>query len=396
MNVLVVATKAPWPAIDGGRVLLLNTLQALAAAGCRLTLVAPVDPGRFDLSEVARELSSFCAPVLVPAAPLSPAAALLRAGGAPLSIARHTLPAVRLEVERRLAAERFDLVHAEQLQALPQADAAFARKIPVVLRAQNVESDLWAATARRRRGLRGWLLRGEARKLAAWEGEAVRRADATLALTAEDAARLHELSGGAGNVGVVRAAFPDLPPGTGRLEGDPAVTLFGSQGWLPNEESTAWFAAEVWPAVRAACPGAVLHLFGSEAFGSEAFGSAAPGAVLHPSPQDSAEVYVPGSILAVPLRIASGVRIKILEAWARGVPTVATPAALSGLEVEDGREALVASDARGFAAAIGRIHREPGLVAALVEAGSRARRERHDPAVVAGRLMAEYEEAVAD
>jgi hypothetical protein len=386
VNVLVVATKAPWPAIDGGRFLLLNTLQALAA-GCRLTLVAPVDPGRFDLAAVARELAPFCTPALVPAAPLSPAAALHRAGGAPLSIARHTLPAVRAEVERRLAAERFDLVHAEQLQALPQAEPAFARKVPVVLRAQNVESDLWAATARRGRGLRGWLLRGEARKLAAWEGEAVRRADATLALTAEDAARLRELAGGAGNVGVVRAAFPDLPPGTGRLEGDPAVTLFGSRGWLPNEESTAWFGAEVWPAVRAACPGAVLHLFGAEAFGS-----AAPGAVLHPSPQESAEVYAPGSILAVPLRIASGIRIKILEAWSRGVPVVATPAALSGLETEDGREALVAGDARGFAAVIGRIHREPGLASALVQAGRRARRERHDPAVVAGVLVKEYRE----
>ncbi len=386
MNVLVVATKAPWPAIDGGRFLLLNTLEALAAAGCRPTLVAPVDPGRFDLSEVARELSSFCTPALVPAAPLSPAAAFLRGAGAPLSIARHSLPAVRAEVERRLAADRFDLVHAEQLQALPQAEPAFARKIPVVLRAQNVESDLWAATARRGKGLRGALLRREARKLAEWEGRAVRRAAATLALTAEDAARLSELAGGEGKVGVVRAAFPDLPPGTGRLEGEPAVTIFGSQGWLPNAESTAWFAAEVWPAVHDRCPGAILHLFGSEA----------PGAAAHPAPKDSAEVYAPGSILAVPLRIASGVRIKILEAWARGVPVVATPAALAGLEAVDGRDVLVARDAQEFAAAIDRIHCEPGLAAALVEAGRRARRERHEPAAVAGRLMAEYEEAVAD
>src|SRR4029077_20672709 len=211
-----------------------------------------------------------------------------------------------------------------------------------------------------------------------------RRADATLALTAEDAARLRELAGGAGTVGVVRAAFPDLPPGTGRLEGDPAVTLFGSQGWLPNEESTAWFVAEVWPAVRAACPGAMLHLFGS----------AAPGAILHPSPEDSAEVYAPGSILAVPLRIASGVRIKILEAWARGVPVVAPPAALAGLEAEDGREALVARDTSGFARAIARLHQEPGLVDSLIEAGRRARRERHEPGLVAGRLVAAYREAI--
>jgi hypothetical protein len=384
LSVLVLATKAPWPAVDGGRFLLLNTLQALAAAGCRLTLVAPVDPARFDLSEVARQLSAFCTPVLVPAVPLTPFAAVLRSGGAPLSVARHTLPAVRREVERLLAAERFDVVHAEQLQALLQAEPAFQRGIPVVLRAQNVESDLWAETARRGRGWRGFLLRREARKLAAWEGGAVSRAAVTLALTQEDAARLRELSGGE-KVEVVRAAFPELPPGTGRLAGEPVVTVFGSRGWLPNEESTVWFAAEVWPAVRAVLPGAVLHLFGAPP------GLEGAGIAVHPSPEDSAEVYAPGSILAVPLRIASGVRIKILEAWARGVPVVATPAALAGLEAEDGREALVARDASEFARAIKRLHREPGLAEALVEAGRQARRERHEPGVVAGRLIEEYE-----
>jgi hypothetical protein len=384
LNVLVVATKAPWPPVDGGRFLLLNTLEALAAAGCRLTLVAPVDPARFDLARVARELAPWCRPRLVPAAPLPPAMALVRSAGAPLSIARHRLPAVRREVERLLAAERFDLVHAEQLQALPQAEPAFKRGIPVVLRAQNVESDLWAETARRGRGLKGWLLRREAAKLAAWEGEAVRRAAATLALTEEDASRLRGLSGG-GRVAVVRAAFPDLPPGTGRLAGEPPVVVFGSRGWLPNEESTAWFTTEVWPAVRAAAPGAVLHLFGTDLSAEDR------DAVLHPSPGDSGEVYAPGSILVVPLRIASGVRIKILEAWARGVPVVATPAALAGLEVEDGREALVARDAGDFARAIARLQRDSGLAASLVEAGRRARRERHDPAVVARVLMGEYE-----
>jgi glycosyl transferase family 1 len=386
MNLLVVATKAPWPPVDGGRFLLLNTLEALAAAGCGITLVAPVDPAGFDLGRVARELSSWCEPVLVPVAPRSPALALLGAGGAPISISRHSLPAVRREVERRLGAARFDVVHAEQLQALPQVEPAFARGIPVVLRAQNVESDLWAAAARRGRGARGLLLRREAKRLAAWEGKAVRRVAATLALTREDAARLGELAEGGGRIGVVRAPFPELPPGSGRLAGDPAVVVFGSRGWLPNEDSVVWYLKDVWPAVRAEVPGAVLHLYGTEL-------AAPPSVVVHPAPGDSAEAFPPGSILVVPLRIASGVRIKILEAWARGVPVVATPAALAGLEVEDGREALVAREPREFAAAIRRLHAEPGLAAQLVEEGRRARRERHDPQGIARRLMEEYERA---
>jgi hypothetical protein len=384
VNVLVVATKAPWPPIDGGRLLLLNTLQGLAAAGCRVTLVAPVDPAAFDLDEVARALAPWCTPRLIAKAPRPLLLALLRSAGAPLSIARHSLPAVRHEVERLLTAERCDLVHAEQLQAMPQAEPAFSRGIPVVLRAQNVESNLWSEAAFRASGLRGRLLWREAFRLAKWEGKAVERAAATLALTEKDAAWLRTLSGENERVRVVRAPFPELPAGTGRLQGEPAVVVFGSRGWLPNEESVSWFLHEVWPAVRAAIPGAVLHLFGADSK------EAAPDVVSHPSPKDSAEVYAPGSILVVPLRFASGVRIKILEAWARGVPVVATPPAVAGLEVEDGREILIAQDPRGFADAIARLHHEPALAAALVEAGRRALRERHDPGVVGGRMVGEY------
>jgi hypothetical protein len=383
-NLLVLATKAPWPAVDGGRLLLRHTLEGLAAAGCRATLVAPVDAERFDLGRVAAELEAVCVPCLVPASPAGPAIALLRSWRVPLSIARHSISAVRREVERLLGQERFDLVHAEQLQALPQAEPALARSLPVVLRAQNVESDLWTAATRSRTGWQGRALAVEARRLARWEGAAVRRAAATLAVTEEDAARLRELAAGQGRIRVVRAPFPELPPGTGSLPGEPPVVVLGSRGWLPNEESAAWFAAAVWPAVRRELPGAVLHLFGAE---PEAPGQ---GVVRHAPPADSAAAFAPGSILAVPLRIASGVRMKVLEAWARGIPVVATPAALAGLEAEDGREALIARDTAEFARAIARLHREPGLAAALVDTGRNALRERHDPQRVAADLLSAY------
>ncbi len=361
---LAVATKSPWPPVDGVRLLLSLTLEGLAAAGCRVTLVAPDTPA---------------------STPVGVAVVRSLAGGGPLAITRHSQPSIRRKVARHLAAERFDLVHVEQLQALPQAEPAFRLGVPVVLREQNVESDLWAATAALTPGLQGALLGIEARRLARWEGEAVRRAAATLPLTAEDAARLRTLAGGGGNLRVVRAPFPGLGPGPAPLAGDPAVVLLASRGWLPNEDSVAWFLREVWPAVRAESPGAVLHVFGADS-GSPP----PPGGVHHPAPKDSAEAFAPGSILAVPLRIASGVRMKILEAWARGVPVVGTPAAVAGLEAKDGREVLVAADARAFARAVARLHREPGLAAQLVEEGGRARRERHDPARVVADLLAVY------
>jgi hypothetical protein len=400
VRILVVATKAPWPAVDGGRLLLRLTLEALSAAGHRVTLVAPVDPGRFDLAEVGAALAPLCRPRLVPAKPAGRLAALAssRLHGSPLSVARHTIPAVAREVDGLLrstaADDAFDLVHVEQLQAMPQIREGCP--LPLVLRAQNVESDLWGAASRRRGGLGGRWLAAEARRLAAYEAAAVRRAAATVALTAADAARLSELASGgakppvlrAPRVHAVAAPFPArLPMGAISLFGDPPVVLLGSAGWLPNADSAAWFAAEVWPRVRRELPGAVLHVFGEPGAGAR------EGVVIHPPPAESAQAFAPRSILVVPLRIASGVRMKVLEAWARGVPVVATPEAVAGLGAEHGRELLVAQDPAEIAAAFARLHRDPALARALVAAGREALAARHDPRQVASRLAEIYEES---
>jgi hypothetical protein len=382
MRILWVATKPPWPPVDGGRLVSALTIEALHAAGHEGTLVSPIDPRAGDRAAVEARLTRWCRPFLVPAAP----AHLLRAGmrsalgRMPATIYRHALPAVRRRVTRLAFRESFDIAHAEQVQALAQCDGL---GVPVVLRAQNVESDLWHGAAQRA-GLFGRWLRREARRLAAWEGAAVRRTASTVALTKRDAERLTLLSGAPAKTRVVPAPFPvRLPPAEEPLPGAPAVVVFGSAGWRPNREGTTWFLRRVWPLVRAGCPGAILHLFGGDAVGGD-------GVETKPAPSESREAFAPASILAVPLHLASGVRMKILEAWARGVPVVATPEAAAGLAAAHERELLLASSASEFAAAIRRLHAEPGLPVALVESGRRLLETVHAPGAVAAGLVEVY------
>jgi glycosyltransferase involved in cell wall biosynthesis len=189
-------------------------------------------------------------------------------------------------------------------------------------------------------------------------------------------------------VEVVPAPFPVRLPAAAPLAGSPAVVLLASGDWPPNRDSRRFMAEEVWPAVRSLLPGAVLHVFGSA-------GAAPEGFVHHPAPADSGVAFAAGSVLAVPLRIASGVRMKILEAWARGVAVVATPAAAAGLDAESGRELLVAEGAGAFAAALARLAAEPELYARLTVGGRQRLAERHDPGGVARRLLSLYREAAA-
>ena len=386
-RILWVGTKPPWPPVDGGRLVAAYTIGALADSGGEVTLVAPFDPSREDGRRAAEALRERCEPVLVPSPPrpMLEAAVLSVPRGQPVSIVRHAHPRVGETVRDLLAARPFDVVHAEQPQALAQCAAAFERGVPVVLRAQNVETELWAATARAR-PVAGALARIESWRMARFEARAVHAAAATVALTGHDADRLGRLSGLPAKVHHVPPPFPALLPAAERpLPGAPAVVLLGSGGWLPNELASRWFVSTVWPEVRRALPGAALHVFGDAAV------AGADGVERHPALADSREAFAPGAVLVVPLTFGSGVRMKVLEAWARGIPVVATPAGALGLDAEGGRELLLATGVRDFVEALQRLAREPGLGPSLVEAGRRRLETVHAPARVASGLRAIYE-----
>jgi glycosyltransferase involved in cell wall biosynthesis len=181
----------------------------------------------------------------------------------------------------------------------------------------------------------------------------------------------------------------NLPPGNTHLEGEPAVVLVGG-GWLPNRDSVQWYLTEVWDHVRSSIPEASSHVFGGPSFENR------PGVEWHEAPSSSRDLFCRDSILAVPLRVASGIRIKILEAWARGIPVVATPEAADGLGAEHGTELLLARTAAEFADALRRLGNEPGLRQRLVKAGRDRLRHRYNPVVVGDQIEALYESTVSE
>ena len=385
MKILFLASRSPYPARDGGAVLMASTIDLLASHGHELTVVAPAYEGD---PAIEGALPAMVCLRLVKSRKRPLAGAFLASllSGRPLSAERHSQPAVAAVVEEILTNERVDLVHVEQPQALTQADAAFRRKHPVVLRAQNVETELWRMLADVRPAWRP-AARRESRRFARWEAQSAARADMTLAITAHDAEVLHRLAPGA-RVGVLRMPMPAvLPPGDRVLPGEPAVVVLASGAYFPNRDGVSWFLTKIWPVIADTLPGARLHVFGGVS-------KAAAGVHFHEAPRDSRDAFAKGAIVAVPLRIASGARVRILEAWARGLPVVATPAAASGLDVLPGQGVLVASDGREFAAAFTSLIASSELAGRLEEEGHAALRQWHDPARIAEELERAYVEVI--
>ena len=209
-------------------------------------------------------------------------------------------------------------------------------------------------------------------------------AAAVLALTAPDALALKAIAGPAADaVSTIAPAFPLRLPAAPAVAGEPALVLSGSAGWWPNRAAQQWFLQRVLPALRAAGVSGCLHIYG----GAPVDG---PGVVWHRAPADAIDAFPEGAIAVIPLQVGSGIRMRILEAWARVLAVVASPTAAAGLAVVSGRELLIADTPAAFVAAIQRLQTDPGLRERLIAGGRAYLARHHDPETQTRLLLARY------
>jgi polysaccharide biosynthesis protein PslH len=101
------------------------------------------------------------------------------------------------------------------------------------------------------------------------------------------------------------------------------------------------------------------------------------------------------AVAVAPIRYGAGIQNKVLEALACATPVVATPGAVSALDVRAGEDLLVGKDANGLAAGILSLLNNPELRARMGNTGRAMVERQHDWRTVARGLAAVYREANA-
>jgi glycosyltransferase involved in cell wall biosynthesis len=153
------------------------------------------------------------------------------------------------------------------------------------------------------------------------------------------------------------AVYPNaLPPTPRPAAGDEDALVFsGNMEYHPNITAVRFFRMEVWPRLRARWPNLVWRLVGKNPAAVARFtGGDARIEVAGPV-EDAVSELARSRIAVVPLLTGSGTRLKILEAWAAGLPVVSTTLGAEGLPVRDGETALLADGAEAFAGAVTRL-----------------------------------------
>ena len=390
-KVLFVSPYPICPPVHGGGVFMYQTLRELAKH-CEVHVVAMLDePSQAPAQE---ELRSFCAS----------AEFLVRP-----PLAGNSLGTIAPHAVREFSNSDFDwLIHRQiylknigvvQLEYTPLAQYAHPyRRIAIAL----FEHDIYfQSVARGLAYTHGALARAKARyeylRALRYELRMLPRCDRVQVCTRENGEYLAgflprvpmRMQAGL-RAGIDTARYRFSPGGR-----EPFTMLFlGSFRHEPNVVALEWFVNGVLPRIAARRSEARLIVVGSDAPPRHPYAGRAPAIEIRGFVDDIREPLGRYAVFVCPVLSGSGVRVKLLEAFASGIPVVSTPVGAEGLAHKDGEFCLLADKPEAFAERVLRVFEDSAMAA---EMAARARAEvaaRWDMAAITARLAASYQEAV--
>jgi len=388
MRILFLTQVLPYPLTGGQKIRAYYLLRHLSKNNS-VTLVSFTRQD--DLPEYIDHLKKYCEKVFV--VPISrsrvrDASAVLESylTGKPIVIARDRVSKMKAMIREIIQAGGFDLVHADQTSMAMYGLYAHevhdkSHKPQTVLDQHNALHLVVRRQARYMSGLNSIVWKRESSLLEAYEAELCNKYKHILTVTQNDKDALKALFDPDTveeidrRISVVPICMdPSAVQMTEHLPINPNILFVGSLVWPPNTDGVSWFANEILPLLVARIPDACFTVIGKDP----------PPAIRALAVSESplrASISIPGFVLdldpyiaqsrvfAVPLRAGGGMRVKIVDAWLKGIPVVSTSIGAEGLEFRDGDNILVADKPEEFAAAVEKVLCDDHLAEMLRENG---------------------------
>ena len=398
LHILFLTQIIPYPPDAGPKVKTWHVLRYLAGRGHRITLASFMRPEEERYVPVVREVCEAVHAVPIRRSRPADLWYFLRSvvTGRPFLIERDDLSEMRNLVQRILASEHIDAIHTDQLTmtqfALPYSRAKMGDRPDRPMLVFDAHNAVWAIVERMRANTLAILrpVAGlEAARIKRYEGEMVMGFDHTLAVTEPDREALLEAVTQAVGEERVRASRITVVPiavdteelrPVERKPGSRNILTLGTLHYPPNADGIRWFMKEVFPIVRQEVLQATLTIIGknppvdfTQAAAKSPESIRVTGYVedLKPYMQESA-------LMVVAVRAGGGMRVRILEAFARAMPVVTTTIGLEGIEATPGEDVLVADTAESFAHAVVSLLQDGEAQAKLAERGRRLAESRYD------------------
>lgn len=382
MNVLFVTPYLPFPPVSGGRLqtfLRLKHLRDRGHAVFLMTLALQEESGNIaELKKLIDDVGClFVKPDLTKMKDLF----------------RESLLYELFTLDRRFgeALSAFADRHAIDVAVFEGLGAAQYRdsisRIPSVLYEHNVEHEIAGqleAYVRRSplklfgskpgevmRNLYLWLFgKKETELVRVFEAGALEKFDRVVACSERDADILKKEAPAASIVAIPWAVRRPERYWQPREKGVRDLVFVGSMTWEPNRDAVLWFVNEIFPLLRKSRVKTRLLIAGSGMTGEVARLDNGSDIIVKGFVPDIAEFLLEADVFVAPLRLGSGVNVKVLEAMSYGLPVVTTPKGAEGIGTGGFGYFTVASTPKEFGYAVESLLRDPDSARAM---GTKAR-----------------------
>ena len=171
----------------------------------------------------------------------------------------------------------------------------------------------------------------------------------------------------------------------------------GSLDWYPNIDAMLFFSREIWPLLKRKSPEMIMHVVGNSP-PSELLALAENDDhfQVHGFVDDVREYISRASIYVCPIRDGGGTKLKLLDAFAMGMATIAHPVSCEGLDTTDGYNVVLAETAEQFANRIIELSNKPDLRRELGHNARRTAVEKYAFTKIGEELSALYQAAAAN
>ena len=354
-SALLLTPETPYPAMGGGALRTASLVEYIARRYAT-DIIAFREPGAEDPRNCfPADLVRAIVVIDLPAHRRTPAA---RAWRNAIRVARRVPPLVDrfagfgAAVEAAIGKRRYDLGIVEHFWCASYGEQFERACRRTVLDLHNVESILHERCAAAESGAAGFAHRVFAEASREMEREWLPQYGLVLAASDEDSRAALAVAPGA-KVAVYPNAIPECPAPP-RVDQE-AVVFSGNMEYHPNRSAVRFFAREVWPRLREQWPRLVWRLVGKNPGAVTEYVAGDPRIEVVGPVEDAVSELARSRVAVAPLLAGSGTRLKILEAWAAGVPVVSTTLGAEGLGARDGEHLLLADGAADFTLAVSRL-----------------------------------------
>lgn len=351
MKILILCNKLPYPANDGSSIAIAKMIEGFVAEKADLFVLSLNTVKHFknpeSIPEAVKNAAHFTV-VDVNTNPTSRKAFVNLFQKLPFHVSRFFQPPVAEKLVALLRKNDFDVVQVEGLFMMPYAQLIKKHSTAkIALRTHNIEHRIWerAVESTAQPVLKAFL-KTQTRKLKRYEWFCAHLADGIVAISEKDEEYFLDHN----EVSITIPCGIDNADANHLIDNHHFFHL-GAMDWFPNQQGIDWLVKNVWPIVFAANNKLTLHLAG-RAMDEKLLNLKAEGIVVHGEIDDASEFRKTHGIMLVPLLAGSGIRIKIIEGMAEGIPTISTRIGAEGILAENGQEIVFADTAADFANAM--------------------------------------------